>query len=112
MSIVSLAVRRRPHPFQCGEDRTFSASSAAFFSATAFLACPNQDELHHCRARRGPTPTQISGGPKRSKILPLAIVGALNAHSNLVRAMGPECRCAVRNAAAARVGGVRAACGV
>ena len=41
---------------------------------------------------------------------PLAIIGALNAHSNLVRAMGPECRCAVRNAAAARVGGVHVGC--
>jgi hypothetical protein len=52
------------------------------------------------------------GGPKRSKILLLAIMGALNAHQNLARAMGPECRCAVRNAAAARVGGLRATRGV
>ncbi len=31
-------------------------------------------------------------------------MGASNAHRNLVREMGPECRCAVRNATATRVG--------
>jgi hypothetical protein len=44
--------------------------------------------------------------------IPIAIMGALIARPNLVRAMGPECRCAVRNATATHVGGVRAGCGV
>jgi hypothetical protein len=44
-----------------GEDGTFSASSAAVFSATAFLACPDQNLRQNCKARRGPT----LGGPKR-----------------------------------------------
>jgi hypothetical protein len=34
------------------------------------LGLPNHDELQNCRARRGPTPTQILGGPKRSKKVP------------------------------------------
>ncbi len=52
------------------------------------------------KARRGPTPTQIFGVRKgQNKIL------RDYAHRNLVRAMGPECRCAVRNATATRVGG-------
>ncbi len=89
-----------------------AAASAGFCSATAFLACPNQDERQHCKARRGPTPTQIWGGSEKFGNLPLAIMGALNAHQILVRAMGPECRCAVRNAAATRVGSVRVAGGV
>jgi hypothetical protein len=46
-----------------------------------------------------------------SKKNPFEIMGASNAHRNLVHEMGPECRCAVRNATATR-GGVRAACGV
>ena len=59
------------------------------------LGLPNQNEMQNCRAWRGPTPTQIFGGPKRSE-KPLRDY----AHRNLVRAMGPECRCAVRNATA------------
>ena len=42
----------------------------------------------------------------------LATMGTSHAHLNLVREMGPECRCAVRNATATRVGSVRATDGV
>ena len=38
--------------------------------------------------------------PDMSKKNPFEIMGASNAHRNLVREMGPECRCAVRNATA------------
>ena len=44
--------------------------------------------------------------------MPLAIMGAWNAPRNLGRAMGPQCRCAVRNATATRFGSVRATGGV
>jgi hypothetical protein len=92
------------HPVR-GRKGTFSAaSSAAFFSATACFACPNHDELQNCKARRGPDPARIWGVSETSEKGPLAITRASNAHSNLVRTMGPQCRCAVRNAMATRVG--------
>ena len=95
------------------EERTFSAaSSAAFFSATAFLACQTTTSCRTAEPGGGHNRHPDLGGSEKVGNLPLAIMGALNAHQNLVRAMGPECRCAVRNAAAARVGGVRAGCGV
>ena len=97
---------------QCGEERTFSASSAAFFSATAFLACQTRTSCSTAEPGEGQPPPRLGGGSEKVENFPLAIMGASNAHQNLVREMGPECRCAVRNAAATRVGGVRAACGV
>ncbi len=57
-------------------------------------------------ARGQPPPRFLGVGKCRKN--PVEIVGALNARRNLVREMGPECRCAVRNATATRVG-VRAA---
>jgi hypothetical protein len=84
-------------------ERTCAASSAAFSSAcrTRTMA-----ELQS-PARASPS----LGGPKGSKN-PLAIMSASHAHRNLVREMGPECRCAVRNATATRFGSVRATGGV
>ncbi len=64
---------------------------------------PNQSERQSCKALRGADP-QIFWGRKRSKKNQFEIMGASNAHRNLVREMGPECRCAVRNASATRVG--------
>ena len=91
--------------------RTGAATSAAFLLATAFLACPTRANGRTAKpGEGGPTPTQILGVRKCRKN-PVEIMGASNAHRNLVREMGPECRCAVRNATATRVG-VRAACGV
>ncbi len=43
-------------------------------------------------------------GSENVEKTPFEIMGALNAHRNSVREMGPECRCAVRNATATRVG--------
>jgi hypothetical protein len=59
---------------------------------------------------RGRPPPRILGVRKCPKN-PFEIMGASNAHRNLVREMGPECWCAVRNATATRVG-VRVARGV
>ena len=95
--------------------RTGAATTAAFLLATtfllatAFLACPTRTNGRTAKPGEGPTPHPDFGGRKMSKKNPFEIMGASNAHRNLVREMGPECRCAVRNATATRVGGVRAA---
>ena len=78
-------------------------TGAAFLLATAFLACPTRANGRTAKPGEGPTSTQILGVRKCRKN-PFEIVGASNAHRNLVREMGPECRCAVRNATAMRVG--------
>jgi hypothetical protein len=95
-----------PTHIQCGE-RTGAATSAAFLLATTFLACPTRTNGRTAKPGEGPTPTQILGVRKCRKT-PFEIMGASKAHRNLVREVGPECRCAVRNATATRVG-VRAA---
>ena len=66
--------------------------------------------MQNCKARRGAAnPHADFWGSEKVEKNPLAIMGALNAHRNLVREMGPQCRCAARNATVTRVG-VRA-CG-
>ena len=77
------------------------------------LGLPNQNKRNGRTAKPGAGQlAPLLGIRKKSKKSPLAIMVALNAHQKMVRKMGPECRCAVRNAAATRVGGVRAGCGV
>ena len=91
--------------------RTGAAAPAAFLLATAFLACPTRTNGRTAQPGEGPTPTLRFLGSENVQKSPFEIVGASNAHRNLVREMGPECGCAVRNATATRVG-VRAARGV
>jgi hypothetical protein len=92
-------------------ERTGAATVAAFMLATASLACPTRTNGRTAKPGEGPTPTQNFWGSENVETNPFEIMGASNAHRNLVRAMGPECRCAVRYATATRVG-VRGMCGV
>ena len=103
MSIVLLSVQLRPntHPVW---GRTGAAAPAAFLLATAVLACPTRTNGRTAKPGEGPTPIQDFWGRKMSKKNPFEIMGASNAHRNLVREMGPECRRAVQNATATRVG--------
>jgi hypothetical protein len=91
----------------CAASMLATASSAAFMLATAFLACRTRTNGRIAKPGEGVPPTQILGVRKGRK-KPLATMGASNAHRNLVRAMGPECRCAVPNATATRIGEQRA----
>ena len=83
--------------------RTGAAAPAAFLLATAFLACPTRTNGRTAKPARGQPPPRYWGSENVEKT-PFEIMGASNAHRNLVREMGPECRCAVRNASATRVG--------
>ena len=91
---MSLAWRRRRNASGVGADlrRIFSHR---------LLGLPNQNERQNCKARRGPAPD--FGGSERVEKIPSLQPsqrwgGASNANHNWIRAMGPECRCAVPNA--------------
>jgi hypothetical protein len=61
-------------------------------------------KMQNCKARaRGHPHADIWGSENVGK-KSFAIIGASHARRNLVRGMGPECRCAARNATATRVG--------
>jgi len=89
---------------QCGAGTDLRRLLRRLLRGKRLLGLPNQTELQHRKTRRGPTPRPDFGGSEKVENWPLAIMRASNARSNLVRAMGPHCRCAVPNATAARVG--------
>jgi hypothetical protein len=70
---------------------TCAASSAAFL-ANAFLACSNQNERQNFKAWQRANPHPGFGGSERAEEIPVASMGASNAHLNGVRAIGLECR--------------------
>jgi hypothetical protein len=53
---------------QCEEGRTFSASSAAFFSATAFLACQTRPNAELQSPARANSPPRFRGSEKVKKL--------------------------------------------
>ena len=83
--------------------RTGAAAPAAFLLATAFLACQTRANGRTAKPGEGADPPPRFWGSENVEKNPVEIMGASNAHRNLVREMGPECRCAVRNATATRV---------
>jgi hypothetical protein len=85
--------------------RTCAASAAAFLLATAILACQTRAKNAELQSpATGPNPHADIWGSENVEKIPSEIMGASHARRNLVRGMGPQCRCAARNATATRVG--------
>ncbi len=93
-------MRWRPNASSVGADlrRLFGRLLVGY----RLLGLPSQTIGRTTKPGEGHRTPVLFEGPNRSKRTPLAKMGA--SHCNLVRAMGPECRCAVRNATATCVG--------